>query len=115
MRIKAESALSLVFPLSNRESGKKVINFREPGAEDRGPTEVRGRRSGERQRPEVGDLKIKDTNDLIKKIENGELPDKIMLNVHPQRWTDDYVPWVKELVGQNFKNIVKKWMIKFKD
>ncbi len=40
---------------------------------------------------------------------------KIMLNVHPQRWTGDYVPWVRELVGQNFKNIVKKWMIKFRN
>jgi len=48
---------------------------------------------------------------LIKKIENGELPDKIMLNVHPQRRTNDWVPWVKELVGQNLKNIVKKHLI----
>jgi hypothetical protein len=28
MGIKAESGLSSVFPLSNRESGKKVIHFR---------------------------------------------------------------------------------------
>ena len=40
--------------------------------------------------------------------------DKLMINVHPQRWTNDYVPWVKELVGQNFKNIIKKWMIRIK-
>ncbi len=51
------------------------------------------------------DIKIKDTNDLINKIKNGELPDKIMMN-----------PAVaKELVVQNVKNIVKKWMIKFRD
>jgi len=31
-----------------------------------------------------------------------------MLNVHPQRWTDRPLPWVKELVGQNVKNVVKK-------
>ncbi len=61
------------------------------------------------------DIKIKNTNDLIKKIENGELLDKIMLNIHPQRWTNDYVPWVKELVGQNVKNVFKKLLIKFKD
>jgi len=58
------------------------------------------------------DIKIKDTNDLIKKIENGELPDKIMINVHPQRWTNDCVPWMKELVRQNVKNVIKKWMIR---
>ena len=59
------------------------------------------------------DIKIKDTKDLIQKIGNGELTDKIMLNVHPQRWTDDFVPWVKELVGQNCKNVFKKCLIKF--
>ena len=59
-------------------------------------------------------LRFRSTFDIIEAAENGELPDKIMLNVHPQRWTDDYVPWVKELVGQNFKNIIKKWMIRIK-
>ena len=39
------------------------------------------------------------------------LPDKIMMNTHPQRWTDDYVPWVKELVWQNLKNLVKRVLI----
>ena len=57
------------------------------------------------------DITIKDTNHLIQKVQNNELPDKIMINVHPQRWNDDYVPWVKELVVQNFKNVTKKWMI----
>ncbi len=69
---------------------------------------------GPTPRWEFRDLKIKDTNDLIKKIEYGDLPDKIMLNIHPQRWTNDYVPWVKELVVQNFKNVFKKWLIRIK-
>jgi len=87
----------------------------------------RGRRAGRRKtedgerKSDVGDqgsgfdIKIKDTFDLIKKIEDGELPDKIMINVHPQRWADDIAPWVKELVWQNFKNVIKKWMIKFRN
>jgi hypothetical protein len=50
MGIKAESGLSSVFPLSNRESGKKVINFRKPGVEDRGPAEVSGKGSKVRER-----------------------------------------------------------------
>jgi hypothetical protein len=28
--------------------------------------------------------------------------------VHPQRWHDRTLPWVKELVWQNVKNVVKK-------
>jgi len=41
------------------------------------------------------------------------LPDKIMLNTHPQRWDDRAWPWVRELVAQNVKNIIKGWMIRF--
>ncbi len=67
------------------------------------------------RRPEFKDLKIRGTKDLIQKIENGELPDKIMINVHPQRWTNDYVPWVRELVGQNLKNVIKRQLNKFRN
>ncbi|WP_291321274.1 hypothetical protein [Desulfonatronospira sp.] len=38
------------------------------------------------------------------------LPDRIMFNVHPQRWHDQ--PWLKELVGQNVKNLVKAVVVK---
>ncbi len=41
------------------------------------------------------------------------LPDKIMLNTHPQRWNDKPWPWVKEFVGQNFKNVVKRAMLAY--
>ncbi|MCP4626060.1 MAG: hypothetical protein GY850_21495, partial [bacterium] len=57
------------------------------------------------------DIKIKDTYHLIEKIQNNELPDKIMINVHPQRWNDDFLPWVSELVMQNIKNVVKRIII----
>ena len=76
---------------------------REPGSTGQG-----GRRSG-------FDITIKNTKDLIKKIENGELPDKIMINVHPQRWTDTPLPWVKELVWQNFKNVIKRAMLVYRN
>ena len=35
------------------------------------------------------------------------LPDTIMLTIHPQRWTDNYFFWIKELVWQKIKNGVK--------
>ena len=57
---------------------------------------------------EVGNLKIRRTKDIIEAAENGELPDKILINTHPQRWTNDYVPWVRESVGQKVKNEVKR-------
>ena len=56
-------------------------------------------------------LRFRSTWDIIEAVERGLLPDKIMLNTHRQRWTDRPLPWVKELVWQNVKNVVKKWMI----
>ncbi len=58
---------------------------------------------------EDGDLKLRKTWDIIEAAEKELLPDKIMLNTHPQRWNDRFGPWVKELVGQNMKNVVKKY------
>jgi hypothetical protein len=45
--------------------------------------------------------------DIIRAAEEGKLPEKIMMTFHPQRWTDQPVPWVKELVWQNTKNVGK--------
>ena len=51
---------------------------------------------------------FRSTNDIICAAENGELPDRMMMTFHPQRWTNRMGPWVKELVWQNVKN-VGKW------
>lgn len=54
---------------------------------------------------------IESTQHFIELAERNELPAKIMINVHPQRWFDFGVGWVKELVGQNVKNIAKTAII----
>jgi hypothetical protein len=48
------------------------------------------------------------TFDIIKAAKEKKLPDKIMITVHPQRWDGRPLPWVKELVWQNIKNIGKR-------
>jgi hypothetical protein len=68
-----------------------------------------GRKTQDRLKTKF-DIKIRSTHHLIELIKQGKLPDKIMLNVHPQRWNDDFVPWFSELVRQNVKNVVKKWI-----
>lgn len=50
------------------------------------------------------------TDDIIQAAKKGVLPDKIMFTFHPQRWTDKSLPWGKELVLQNLKNIVKRYL-----
>ncbi|MFQ6082770.1 MAG: hypothetical protein ACE5KE_00100 [Methanosarcinales archaeon] len=52
-------------------------------------------------------IRINNSFHLKKLIENNEMPNKIMINIHPQRWIDSYLPWIKELIFQNIKNIGK--------
>ena len=54
-------------------------------------------------------FKFKSTQDIIKNVDR--LPDKIMINIHPQRWTDSGIAWVHELVWQNMKNVVKRKLV----
>jgi hypothetical protein len=35
-----------------------------------------------------------------------------MITIHPQRWTSSPLPWVKELVWQNMKNVVKRVLVR---
>lgn len=53
---------------------------------------------------------FKKTRDIIDNINS--LPDKMMITIHPQRWTNDILPWTKELVLQNIKNVVKRIIAK---
>lgn len=52
------------------------------------------------------------TADIIRAAEENTLPQKIMFTFHPQRWTDKSLPWLKELLWQNFKNQVKRALVR---
>jgi len=49
------------------------------------------------------------TDQIIKALNEKQLPNQIMFTFHPQRWTDSKLPWIKEFVFQNVKNIVKSY------
>jgi len=51
------------------------------------------------------------TADIIHAANQDRLPDKIMFTFHPQRWNDKLLPWVKELVWQNVKNVGKRFLV----
>lgn len=51
------------------------------------------------------------TSDIIRAVTAGRLPDRIMITLHPQRWTDDPLPWMTELAGQTLRNIIKYFLI----
>ncbi len=56
-------------------------------------------------------LSYHSTNDIVKAIENGSFPKAVMITTHPQRWNEFGAAWVKELVMQNVKNVVKRILI----
>ena len=58
--------------------------------------------------------RFRSTFDIIAEAEKGLLPDKIMINTHPQRWTDKPLPWLKELLFQKAKNVVKRGIVRFR-
>lgn len=54
------------------------------------------------------------TDDIILALRQNRLPDQLMITTHPQRWFDFGLDWMKELVLQNTKNIVKRFIVSLK-
>lgn len=52
---------------------------------------------------------LKSTFDIINSFKEKRFPDQIMINVHPERWNNNIFFWTEELIGQNFRNLVKKY------
>ncbi|MCJ7482507.1 MAG: hypothetical protein MUO31_06025 [Thermodesulfovibrionales bacterium] len=57
-------------------------------------------------------LKLHSTIDIIGALRNDLLPSTIMLTVHPQRWNDQWLPWIWELCWQKVKNFVKYFVVR---
>lgn len=76
-------------------------------------SEVSGLRSepGTRNQ-ELRNQELHSTGDIIRAIESGRFPDQVMMTFHPQRWTDKPLPWLQELVFQNAKNVVKRYLLR---
>jgi hypothetical protein len=60
--------------------------------------------------PSIINERFKSTYDIIDNIE--KLPPKLMITVHPERWTDNLFSWFRQIALQNVKNIVKRFLIK---
>lgn len=52
------------------------------------------------------------TDDIIQAIMEGTFPERVLVNTHPQRWTDNRWQWLKEGVMQSIKNIAKLAIVK---
>ena len=52
------------------------------------------------------------TTDILKALHNKSLPNVILITIHPQRWTNNWVLWINELYMQNLKNMFKRYLAK---
>lgn len=55
------------------------------------------------------------TDDIIRALQENRLPVQLMITTHPQRWFDFGLNWMKELVLQNAKNIIKRMIVLHKN
>ena len=51
---------------------------------------------------------FRSTNEIISSIKGDLLPNKIMINFHPQRWNQEILPWLFEKYTQKAKNPLKR-------
>jgi len=58
------------------------------------------------------DFKFNHTVDIINKINNGVLPNKMMINIHPEHWAKNDLEWYKILTIRKIKNFIKRIVIK---
>ncbi|MDO4826823.1 MAG: hypothetical protein Q4B16_04620 [Bacteroidia bacterium] len=52
------------------------------------------------------------TDDILRGIGQGRIPPHVMITTHPQRWNESYGLWLKELLLQKSKNVIKRVLVK---
>ncbi len=60
------------------------------------------------------DYDFRNTDEIINTLLCNGLPDKVMINIHPHRWTERFPPWLRELMLQNTKNLFKGIIVKIR-
>jgi hypothetical protein len=56
---------------------------------------------------QIARYQIHSTKEIISLAGSGVLPEKLVINTHPQRWNDALIPWTNELYLQFIKNQLK--------
>lgn len=55
------------------------------------------------------------TQEIVRALEGGQFPEKVMFNFHPQRWTGNMRIWWQDAGVQLMKNSAKYWLIKLRE
>lgn len=73
---------------------------------------VRDKVEGFQEEWEAAGWSFHSTDDIIKALKENRLADKLMITTHPQRWNETGYLWFRELLVQNLKNIVKRFIVR---
>ncbi len=49
----------------------------------------------------------RNTFEIIRSLKQNKFPDKVLMTIHPQRWSDNYSEWLIEKLAQGVKNQLK--------
>jgi len=55
-------------------------------------------------------FRVHSTFDFVNWLKSKPTTDVIMITTHPQRWSNNTVGWIHELIMQTIKNFVKYWL-----
>jgi hypothetical protein len=55
--------------------------------------------------------KIHSTYDFVDWLKTTPNQNVLMITTHPQRWTNNHIDWIFELIKQNIKNLIKKFIV----
>lgn len=77
-----------------------------PGTNGNGKRETETGHNTDREKR----YEFRSTHDIIEAAKSGDLPPVMMITIHPQRWDNRLIPWLKELIWQNTKNVVKRFL-----
>ena len=56
-------------------------------------------------------VKVHTTDELIEFLTHSASAKEVMINTHPQRWTDNKTEWLLEYTTQKAKNIIKRFLV----
>jgi len=61
------------------------------------------------------DIKFSKTDQIINLFQKNQMPSVVLFTFHPQRWSDQPLEWLIELISQNIKNIIKRILVSFRN
>ncbi len=60
-------------------------------------------------------FKFNSTADIISAVEKEKLPDKIIINVHPEHWAESSLEWFVILIKRKIRNFAKVIYLKLRN